>query len=673
MTNIQLSISLLASDKPAALERCLDSLRPLMMKVPSELIVVLTGMDERVRRLASSYTDQIVDFTWCDDFSAARNAGLKLARGEWFLYIDDDEWFEDTKEICDFFLSGEYRKFGIARYIVRNYLDKQGTLYSDYTEALRMVKMVPSLHFINPIHEELVPRSSPCKYLNAYVHHYGYVNNKKKTDSEKNTRNITLLLEDIKKRPSYTKNYVQIVQIYKEIQDWKKAEEYCREGLKRCRKAEEIPFRRWLQSDLIEIIYAKGDFEKAEEEILGFLERYKPCEIVRLTAYLMLSKAYIKLKQPEKSVRYGRLYEETLTYMDENPELWCQQRVGHLSETKMKNPHTLYQMRINCVEQALSCGNKEEAVYFLSLLPWGEEEKMQQYYHIFDYLKETYTELFGDILKNFSADSPYLIFQRVKNAEDMEQEERQKLLEQCVRRTESYHLQYQVVKESFLLQIDVTRIITVLELDIWKQCAEELVTEFPEEEISKVWAVEAILKTTANFHALLLEIALYKRQLIYGYAAGQEFINILIEYSNCILTYYKKQYSGEMFQEEQFDFLPKECRFGVFLAEAMKKLELKEFSEAVRLLRAALSLDPAMTGVIQEVLRLINNMLNNPAFAAGEEFQTLAVQMKETLKSMIQNKQYQEAVPVMQQLCTLLPGDLELLRLRQKLLLEMDN
>ena len=66
--NIQLSISLLASDRPAALERCLDSLRPLLMKVPSELIVIATGTDPRVRETAARYTDRILPFTWCDDF-----------------------------------------------------------------------------------------------------------------------------------------------------------------------------------------------------------------------------------------------------------------------------------------------------------------------------------------------------------------------------------------------------------------------------------------------------------------------------------------------------------------------------------------------------------------------------------------------------------------------------
>ena len=56
---IQLSISMLASDRSVSLERCLDSLQPLLMQVPSELIIVFTGTDERVREIAGRYTDKI--------------------------------------------------------------------------------------------------------------------------------------------------------------------------------------------------------------------------------------------------------------------------------------------------------------------------------------------------------------------------------------------------------------------------------------------------------------------------------------------------------------------------------------------------------------------------------------------------------------------------------------
>lgn len=668
--NVQLTISVLASDRPAALERCLDSLMPLMMQVQSQLIIVVTGTDSHVREIAARYTDQIIPFAWCGDFSAARNLGLQSACGEWFLYIDDDEWFEDVTEICDFFLSGEYQKYGVAVYNQRNYDDWQGIVYSDF-QVSRLVKLVPGSHFVNPIHEELVPRYAPCKDLEAFVHHYGYVKNQKRTNAEKASRNLSLLLEDIRKRPSYAKNYVQIVQEYRQAQDWDKAEEYCRKGLKYCRKAELLPFHRWLQADLIELIYVKGNYTRAEAEILTILQQYKPCEIVRLVAYLTLNKIYIKLDKPKDALHYGIQYEETLAYMDHNPELWHQQEFGYLSEMKVKHPNTLYKIRIDCVEQALSCGDTEQAIYFLSLLPWEEEIKIQEFYPIFDFLKDKYADLFRDILKEFPADSPYLLLQQVINSTDLSKENRQTLLEQCVQNTQSYHLRYQIVKEAILSEADLTGIVTAFELEHWKTCATEIVNELTDIELPKAWKMLPVLKPQAGFYAFLLEWALYERQLIRGYLTGQEFIDALKEYAECILTYYKEQYCTEMFQDQKSVFLPKECRFGIVLSDALLKLKLMELPEAVRLLRLAITLNPKMTGVIHEMIRLIIKLLHTPSANTGEEFQALAMQMKDALSSMLQKKEYEQALPVMQQLCALLPDDLELLRLRQRLLLEM--
>ena len=111
---ILLTISILISNRPDTVRKCLDSIRPLLEGVPSELILVDTGCGEQVRQIIEEYTDHIIDFEWCRDFAKARNAGLKKAKGKWFLFLDDDEWFEDTEEIIAFFRSGEYRNYGFA-------------------------------------------------------------------------------------------------------------------------------------------------------------------------------------------------------------------------------------------------------------------------------------------------------------------------------------------------------------------------------------------------------------------------------------------------------------------------------------------------------------------------------------------------------------------------------
>ena len=105
---ILLSISLMASNRKETTRKCLESLQPLREKLTSELIIVDTGCDEETRQVISEYADRIVKFEWCHDFSKARNAGLKEASGEWFLFIDDDEWVENVDDIIRFLKSGNY-------------------------------------------------------------------------------------------------------------------------------------------------------------------------------------------------------------------------------------------------------------------------------------------------------------------------------------------------------------------------------------------------------------------------------------------------------------------------------------------------------------------------------------------------------------------------------------
>ena len=94
---IILSISLLASRDVDDVQRCLKSLEPIRREIPCEVIAVDTsGGDERLKEVLCQYADKIVPFTWCDDFAKARNAGLQRAKGEWFLYIADDEWFVEV-------------------------------------------------------------------------------------------------------------------------------------------------------------------------------------------------------------------------------------------------------------------------------------------------------------------------------------------------------------------------------------------------------------------------------------------------------------------------------------------------------------------------------------------------------------------------------------------------
>jgi glycosyltransferase involved in cell wall biosynthesis len=59
-------------------------LRPIV----SEVVIVV---DDRTATMPAWPGVKLVPFTWCDDFSAARNAALPHCTGDWILHLDPDE------------------------------------------------------------------------------------------------------------------------------------------------------------------------------------------------------------------------------------------------------------------------------------------------------------------------------------------------------------------------------------------------------------------------------------------------------------------------------------------------------------------------------------------------------------------------------------------------------
>ena len=225
---ILLTITMLVSDREDTIEKCMKSLVHLREAVPSELIVVDTAGDQVCMDIVRQYTDNIVRFEWCNDFAAARNAGVKRAKGEWLMFLDDDEWFETTEEIEDFFLSGKYKEYNAASYVVRNYHNFEGTKWSDF-EAVRLAKREKSSAFIGKIHEYFSPLRLPFCYLGDYVHHYGYVFNTPQERNEHAWRNIRLLLEMRKAVPENVHVIGQLIQEYVGANEAFSAIELCKE------------------------------------------------------------------------------------------------------------------------------------------------------------------------------------------------------------------------------------------------------------------------------------------------------------------------------------------------------------------------------------------------------------------------------------------------------------
>lgn len=216
---LKLSISILTNGKSKDLWKTIESVHKIQEKIPSEFIIVDTGCPKDLHNRLAREADRLINFIWCDDFAKARNAGLEVAEGEWFLFLDDDEWFEDISELVDFFETGKSQFYGYAYYKVRNYMDMEGSVYSD-SWALRMARNVKSLHFESRIHEYLAGKEGEEVRLPLVAEHYGYVFANEQEKIAHFKRNETLLLAMMEEEPEGIRWPMQLIQEYRAVRHY---------------------------------------------------------------------------------------------------------------------------------------------------------------------------------------------------------------------------------------------------------------------------------------------------------------------------------------------------------------------------------------------------------------------------------------------------------------------
>ena len=91
---MKISLCMIVREEEAVLERCLQS----VMDVVDEIVIVDTGSKDRTKEIAAKFTDQIYDFLWCDDFSAARNFAFSKGTGDYLMWLDADDVLPESEK-----------------------------------------------------------------------------------------------------------------------------------------------------------------------------------------------------------------------------------------------------------------------------------------------------------------------------------------------------------------------------------------------------------------------------------------------------------------------------------------------------------------------------------------------------------------------------------------------
>jgi glycosyltransferase involved in cell wall biosynthesis len=141
-----------------------------------EIIVVDTGSNDGTQALAAEFGAEVVQTTWADDFSLARNLGLDRARGEWILVLDADEVLRaEDRESITRLLAG--RKPQIAFRLWQK-SSSDGGRTGMIVPIVRLFPKVPAVRYEWPIHEQvetsLGRAGIPIEDTRIEILHYGY-------------------------------------------------------------------------------------------------------------------------------------------------------------------------------------------------------------------------------------------------------------------------------------------------------------------------------------------------------------------------------------------------------------------------------------------------------------------------------------------------------------------
>lgn len=223
-----ISLCMIVKNEEEVLANCLESVKDIC----DEIIIVDTGSIDNTKEVARKFTDKIYDFTWIDDFSAARNYSFSLATKEYILWLDAD----------DVILPEEQKKFKKLKKNLHSKIDAVSMIYvtatdengnpTFYYRRNRLVKRSKGFKWIGAVHEYLAVSGNILE-ADISIHH---LKKNKKPDPDSIGRNLRIYENRIKNGEEFSprdlfyyanelkdhKQYKKAIIYYQEFLDGKK-------------------------------------------------------------------------------------------------------------------------------------------------------------------------------------------------------------------------------------------------------------------------------------------------------------------------------------------------------------------------------------------------------------------------------------------------------------------
>ncbi|MCX5749328.1 MAG: glycosyltransferase [Candidatus Saganbacteria bacterium] len=271
---------------------------PNLVSSCDKVIVMDTGSTDRTKDLAASLGAEVHDFTWINDFSAARNESLKYADSNWIMWTDADEYLkkEDVRK-----LRAHLDNTGAnIIYIPINECEYDTTEVKSFYMRDKIFRNKLGIHFQRPVNEQVVfPQGIKRieeKLADIAIYHWG--GNMPADLSKKKNRSRLEILEKAASEnaddPGYSyllaKKYWQMNRTDDSLAAFDKVIFACR-GKNELSHLEEDSHnsKGWIYINELK------DFEKALNEGIRSIE----CNPENIDQYCIATRAYMELNRFE--------------------------------------------------------------------------------------------------------------------------------------------------------------------------------------------------------------------------------------------------------------------------------------------------------------------------------------------------------------------------------------
>lgn len=169
-----------------------------------EIVVVDTGSIDDTKQIVIQNGASLLEFPWCDDFSASRNYSLDQATGDWIFWMDADDVLLEAGGLQMRRTVAEYPRRDAAFLMTVEDAGNNGDAPVTQFAQVRLFPRHPQIRFRNRVHEQvgrsIAAMGLPIRSMNAVVRHV--TDRSPTTELARAERNLRLALMDLKERPN---------------------------------------------------------------------------------------------------------------------------------------------------------------------------------------------------------------------------------------------------------------------------------------------------------------------------------------------------------------------------------------------------------------------------------------------------------------------------------------